>query len=664
MADKAAIFGVNEYKTVPSLNGCVNDVENMRSLLTSVFGFDPKNVRPFTDSKVTKAEVQRQMKWLFRDVGAGDRVVFHLSGHGSSIADKDGDEQDGEDEIFCLYDMDFDDPGSYLVDDELRDWTMTLPSGVHLTLILDTCHSGTGTRLLVGPGSDGIRKPVRVDDVATLKRTVSSFGANARGLEMAAAALNPDHPEVVRVRYVEPPQSVKDEIALARTKARSKARGFVKAPLNHVLLAACRDDQTAADATINGRPSGAFTYYLCEAIRSGGPGIGRQALIDQVSKSLLAGHFSQVAQLEAANPHDPLFPVPVAHVPGSTPPVPVATTGANDEGPGAMGLLTRIIGDGTNLDASARGQALDLLSRLVGSTSTTLAPARGVGRRTLVAVHGICQHLAGYSDPWWLALHPFTNVFGVGNLGDTRREVLWSDIVNQRGLADRGLRDPGDPRVAERAEFASRVRGVLEDRAATEGFEDAGTPAAARELLARDLEPTRGLSIPGLNCIDDFAAYMFDDSIRARVLARFTSVVRPLLASGSDIDIISHSWGTVVAYEGLRELEGGGFTTPLVRNFFTVGSALSLFPVKARLLDANKDGRKPAMVHRWINLDAHGDPVGGPLQGRPFQVDEEDLDMPNLGCSFFDPSCAHGSYFQVANVAVNRDIFARNINAV
>jgi hypothetical protein len=38
--------------------------------------------------------------------------------------------------------------------------------------------------------------------------------------------------------------------------------------------------------------------------------------------------------------------------------------------------------------------------------------------------------------------------------------------------------------------------------------------------------------------------------------------------------------------------------------------------------------------------------------------------LPNLGCSFFDPSCAHGSYFKVANVAVNRDIFARNINAV
>jgi len=75
MADKAAIFGINEYKNVNSLRGCVNDVENMRSLLTNIFDFGPGNVKTFVNNKVTKAEVNRQMKWLFRDVVAGDRVV-------------------------------------------------------------------------------------------------------------------------------------------------------------------------------------------------------------------------------------------------------------------------------------------------------------------------------------------------------------------------------------------------------------------------------------------------------------------------------------------------------------------------------------------------------------------------------------------------------------
>ena len=42
------------------------------------------------NNKVTKAEVNRQMKWLFRDVVEGDRVVFHFSGHGSQTAMKPG----------------------------------------------------------------------------------------------------------------------------------------------------------------------------------------------------------------------------------------------------------------------------------------------------------------------------------------------------------------------------------------------------------------------------------------------------------------------------------------------------------------------------------------------------------------------------------------------
>ena len=98
MADKAAIFGVNQYKSVPSVNGCVNDVQNMQSLVPGVFGFDPKNVKTFTASKVTKGEVMRQLKWLFRDVAPGDRVVFHFSGHGSNVPDTDGDETDGADD--------------------------------------------------------------------------------------------------------------------------------------------------------------------------------------------------------------------------------------------------------------------------------------------------------------------------------------------------------------------------------------------------------------------------------------------------------------------------------------------------------------------------------------------------------------------------------------
>jgi hypothetical protein len=327
-----------------------------------------------------------------------------------------------------------------------------------------------------------------------------------------------------------------------------------------------------------------------------------------------------------------------------------------------LDLLSSIVGTGEALDPSGRRQALDLLARLVGAPPSALAamPGRALAGRYLVTVHGICDHPKGYSNSWWAALSPWTTVFGAGTLDDTRREVLWSPVVHGRALE--AARAIADPTAAERAEFAARVRGVLEDRTATAAMEQAGTAAAARDVITPELAPARALNIPGIPCINDFTVYMFDDSIRAQVLACFTSVLGPLLRAGAEIDIISHSWGTVVAYEGLRELEDGGLTSPLVHNFFTVGSALSIFPVKLRLRPANRDGRKPAMVGRWINLDAKGDPVGGRLKGQPFDVDEEDLDLPNLGCGFVDAVCAHSSYFKVENLQVNRDIFARNIN--
>lgn len=235
MADKALLLGINNYKNVNALRGCVNDVEGMRRLLTEVLGFDAKNVRAFTDEKVVKDEVQKQMKWLFRDAAAGDRVIFHFSGHGTQVPDLDGDEDDGADEAICLWDMDFNDDGSYFTDEELRRWTEQLPTGVHLTVVLDNCHSGTGTRLLVAPqfGASGATVHVRVDDKTTLRRSLAGRNAGRAPAPMGAAdladraaeLLDPANPDVVRVRYVDPPQAVKDEIArLARKAAQERRR--------------------------------------------------------------------------------------------------------------------------------------------------------------------------------------------------------------------------------------------------------------------------------------------------------------------------------------------------------------------------------------------------------------------------------------------------------
>lgn len=672
MADKALLLGINDYLNVNHLRGCLRDVENMAGVLVDVFGFAAGNVKTLTDRRVVKSEVKKQMAWLFKDVEAGDRVVLHFSGHGSYTADQNGDEDDGRDELVCLYDMDFDQPDSYLLDDELRAWTETKPEGVRLTIVLDNCNSGTGTRMVI-PSASGKGDREAVVDLKTAVRRSMARPSAARGVIGGAAGLqqaavvaavdDPDGDDFVRVRFVEPPTHIKEKVEEARSR-KKRSRGFVKVKeLNHVLLSACRADETAADATIDGAPSGAFTYYLCQTLRDGGAELDRRDVIDRVTKALRAGSFPQDPQLEGADEAGPLFG------PGAEPGAsPIKPPGSSDQSthPDSIEPLARLAASMAGLAPDVQRRILDLYQQgLAGSLPAR--PISGlVGRaaasRAIVYVHGICKHVAGFSDDWWSALHPFTTEFGAGERGPggTRDEVVWSDLVNARALsAARGVE------ADDRGRLAAEIRETLQDRMDRHAIESG--PRSAPGEAPRALADSRALiSIPWLNCVDDFTIYMTNDAVRASILSRFTTVVGPLLSQGIEIDVISHSWGTVVAYEGLRELAGGGAVAPLVRNFFTVGAALSIGAVKLRLRPDNRDGARPAMVRRWVNLDALGDPVGGPLQGRPYAVDDDFPNLAPFSCSSFlgivNPTCAHGSYFKQGNDPVNRDIFAKYID--
>jgi hypothetical protein len=350
------------------------------------------------------------------------------------------------------------------------------------------------------------------------------------------------------------------------------------------------------------------------------------------------------------------------------------TTGATDA-EAVAAILHWISNPDNALPTQLKHRVVDLMGSALRAPAQAQSRVVEQPRRCLVYVHGICPHPPGFSNDWWEALHPFTGVFGDGRLDDTRREVVWND-VRHVAAPDAALTAAA---CKERAEFAARIRGALEDRAAAFAMQagpSTASPELARKLIVNawlENDPARqdaskpdsseppGLTIPGITCLSDITDYMFDDAARQRTLDVFSQVIEPLLEAGSDIDLIAHSWGTVVAYEGLRALEANA-GPGRVRNLFTVGAALSLFPVKLRLRPENRDGRRPAMVDRWININAHGDPVGGPLQNNPYQVDVEYLGLANLGCGFLDGSCAHSSYFIPQNTVVNQEIFARFIN--
>jgi len=71
-----------------------------------------------------------------------DSVVLFISysGHASFITDKNGDEDDGEDETWCLFDGE-------LVDDELSNLWSSFKKGVRILVFSDSCHSGTVVKM-------------------------------------------------------------------------------------------------------------------------------------------------------------------------------------------------------------------------------------------------------------------------------------------------------------------------------------------------------------------------------------------------------------------------------------------------------------------------------------------------------------------------------------
>jgi metacaspase-1 len=155
---KALLIGINYHGQSGELRGCCNDVKEMYKLLTKIYGWDSSHFRILTDeslhlpnqlssshprdSKPNKRNILDGMRWLSADVLPGDALFFHYSGHGAQQPDPNGIESDGMNET--ILPVDYQSEGM-ITDDQINSVLIqTLPDGVRLTCIMDSCHSGTG----------------------------------------------------------------------------------------------------------------------------------------------------------------------------------------------------------------------------------------------------------------------------------------------------------------------------------------------------------------------------------------------------------------------------------------------------------------------------------------------------------------------------------------
>ncbi len=154
---KALVITIGEYPSSskwPSLSSA-NDLKYVENTL-DYLGFEKEQIQMIADNQATKAGILEEFNKLIEDTGQGDLVYIHYSGHGQQVVDNNEDEIDKLDEAIVPFDSPlYFEEGIYegqnlIRDDELQDLTNRLrkkigPNG-QVLLIMDSCHSGTGTR--------------------------------------------------------------------------------------------------------------------------------------------------------------------------------------------------------------------------------------------------------------------------------------------------------------------------------------------------------------------------------------------------------------------------------------------------------------------------------------------------------------------------------------
>jgi len=137
---KALCIGINYLRTPYELRGCINDAITWSNLLTQKYGYTACTIMTDTtespDLLPNRKNILKHVEALVTDPSTTRKSITY-SGHGSFVRDQNRDEKDGRDEAWISIDLEF------IMDDELYTILRKLPKGHSLTVVSDSCHSGT-----------------------------------------------------------------------------------------------------------------------------------------------------------------------------------------------------------------------------------------------------------------------------------------------------------------------------------------------------------------------------------------------------------------------------------------------------------------------------------------------------------------------------------------
>ncbi len=267
MAKKALCIGINNYPgTHMDLQGCVNDANDWAATLADR-GFA---VTKLLDSQATKAAMMAAMSGLIGKAAKNDTLVITFSGHGTYMPDLDGDEADGFDEALCTYDISTNGP---INDDEIKTLFANRKAGVSILLVADSCHSGTVSRAAQGE-PDAMTRPrfMPMGNWMSAKSLPKALAGKLSANVLAPIGVSP-------------------------------LQGLYSRMMGDVLLAGCKEgpNNYSYDATINGRPNGAFTYYALKTFKTLKPEATYADWHKAIVKYLPSSSYPQFPQLFASD---------------------------------------------------------------------------------------------------------------------------------------------------------------------------------------------------------------------------------------------------------------------------------------------------------------------------------------------------------------------------
>ncbi|RKH61432.1 caspase family protein [Corallococcus aberystwythensis] len=205
------------------LQACEADAEDMVSIAKSQ---EFSRVRPFMTKDATRAAVLAELGEAASVLQAGDLLLFTYSGHGGQLPDINGEESDGLDETWCLYDGE-------LVDDEIYQAMSKLKAGVRVFMLSDSCHSGTVSRVAYAALRSSGSLQLLADTVQSTHHSERRFKEMPLGIEQRTYRDN---------------KAMYDAILKGLPKEDPKLT--LKATV--MLISGCQDNQLSSDGVFNG----------------------------------------------------------------------------------------------------------------------------------------------------------------------------------------------------------------------------------------------------------------------------------------------------------------------------------------------------------------------------------------------------------------------------